>query len=152
MNQAFKRFVKWVESKEKNLWLIMEPIESYSPNERIKLELLYRDPPYQIERVVGLPFSRVPMHRHPLVDSCEFHLAGEGVMTVGRRKMIIPLDLPFVPIPISHNTWHGGSYVTPVKFLSVQYWLGGTVGPISSDWEGRSTAVQIEKLEAFNGR
>jgi mannose-6-phosphate isomerase-like protein (cupin superfamily) len=146
LDNSFKRLVKWTEALGKSFWLDFPIIKFYFPNDRVRLELLYQDASFQIERVSVEPFSRVPVHRHLKVDSCEFHLAGEGTVILGRHEMFVGKDAAFRPIVVSHNTWHGGWNEKFVQFLSVQYWLKAPIGPISSDWQGRDTPAQIEEL------
>ena len=105
-----------------------------------QLELVYLDPPFQIERVTLAP-SIVPRHRHPSVDSVEVALWGDSEYSINRHRFHTRYDVPLKlrASPISRTSWHGGIAPAGGSFLSIQYWYRKPV-PILEDWEGERLA------------
>jgi len=127
-----------VESEGKDFWLEWKSISSIeNPLTNGKLEVLYRDSHFQIERVTHGPYEVIPIHRHPALDSYEFPLWGAGELWLGSHR--IALDdarTPWGKIAIPRTRWHGGKGTERGgAFLSVQYWPDGVTGSVISSWE-----------------
>lgn len=122
----------------KDLWRYCECLESITDERKVTTELVYRSNNYQIERVILPPYVKVPLHRHPNVDSYEFPLWGAGDIVIGHRKFFTKEEIaPWKPCFVSRKTWHAGyGYERESAFLSVQYWTIPITGTISTDWEG----------------
>jgi quercetin dioxygenase-like cupin family protein len=151
MNATFKQFVREVQRLGKQFWLDFPVMESHLFPPYGRVELLCRVSPFQIERICGETAAKVPMHRHPTVDSCEFFLSGNYTVWIANKEVAALDDSPFVPHPVFHTVWHGGQSTGPAKFLSVQHWLEGSIDQITVNWEnkeGGSPTMQIEGLDA----
>lgn len=135
----FKEAVTMADKLGAEYWIKAEPLSVSHPERDITLEFIRRDRDWQIERVTVAPFGVVPLHRHPLVDSYEFPLWGEGEIWLGAHKYKLCEGItPWRPLFISRRTWHGGcGYERGGAFLSVQHWHAPISGHINASWENK---------------
>lgn len=126
----FHTFVKWAQEQEWN----QPPLHAYWHLDRAYIELLYTDPPYQVERVYLKPDIVVPLHRHPHIDSWEFFLEGGGIAQLGHAKVdgkTAKYKLFYIP----HTMWHGvNTNSEGASFISIQHWLRPEITSVSEDW------------------
>lgn len=140
---ALRRFANWaIEPEQLDRWRAAIPIESRAgqPKElaagQSTIEVVYRDQGFQIERIALAPHTTVSSHRHPGVQSYEYHLRGEMEFWLGRRVYHQTAQSPFRLVPVSDRAFHSGIVgESGVTFLSIQHW--GIVVPSSVQdvWE-----------------
>lgn len=98
---------------------------------------LYRQPPFQIELLIGQPNLVVRSHCHPSVDSYEMYVGGPIDFTLDSKNVSSQEDIceggdgrpkhfgMFVAVP--HTQAHGGTFGPQGGvYLSFQHWLDGT--------------------------
>lgn len=93
---------------------------------------LYRHGPFQVQLFIARPNVHFPRHRHPHIDSAEFHLAGFNEFKSERNQWLGPF------LMVAPTEWHvAESGPEGSSFISIQKWLNG-VAPTSVelDWEG----------------
>lgn len=111
----------------------------------LTVSVLHRIDNYQVE-LVELSPSRVPRHRHPAIDSCEYFLSGSSFVDIAHRTFYMHPQMPQAKLllPIPSFAWHGavvgGDGIT---FLSIQRWTEGII-PSSAveNWEGPEERVR----------
>lgn len=155
-------------------WFLQQPIGSLTPPGRdavydfdeLTSMVLYRKGEYQVELFLVKPTTtkmQLPgEHRHPNVDSFEYHLSGDirftlnGVQTVPDEQCAALVDgVSWLCgkhlTRIKPTDWHGASMSAGSgAFLSIQKWLEG-VQPTSvgMDWEGKPHAEKQKKERQF---
>lgn len=115
--------------------------------------VLYREGQYQVELFI-CPHrnSSFSTHRHPDIDTYEFQLAGDNVLTLNDEAVcteaqvsewMYNMDIKSPLMPITHNDYHSGQGTTPFAFLSIQHWLNN-VQPTSAglNWIGDPSSVE----------
>jgi hypothetical protein len=111
--------------------------------------VVHREPPFQVELVMGMPGQHVPAHRHPHIDAYEVHISGDLRVVVGETPEITNAKLETAKvIPerwargksffIAHTDWHAAKVGDKgAAFWSIQQWTGPV--PLTAagiDWEG----------------
>ena len=127
--------VEWATTPQRLAhWKQIRPIRTVS-GERWKLELLWEEPPFQIERATVLPDSVVPIHRHPNADSWECYVAGDLMLSINGHCFTINEHTRRNKLPVLRTSWHGAD-IGPkgAQFLSIQKWFSKPRA-ITDDWE-----------------
>lgn len=153
-------------------WFLQQPIGSLTPPGRdavydfdeLTSMVLYRKGEYQVElflvKPLNVKMSLPGEHRHPNVDSFEYHLSGDLRFSLNGQQLV-----PTEQCQALNNdgtSWLCGKHLTRIKptdwhgatigaksggaFLSIQKWLNG-VQPTSvgMDWEGKPHAEKLKK-------
>lgn len=107
--------------------------------------IICRIPPYQVEAIAFRPGHVVPPHKHPNLDSYDFHVAGSGSIRLAGRDLPprAPLDGTEGPaallrgrVPVLRGVVHSGKAgPAGASFYSLQRWHVWPMGFITDDWQ-----------------
>lgn len=141
--KTLRTFANWaIEPTQVTRWMGAAPIESRTGQAKelkqggSQVDVVYREGPLQIERIALAPHTVLKTHRHPGVDSYEYHVCGDVEFWLGRRVFHQSAMSPFRLVPVSQHAFHSGIVgESGVTFLSIQYW--GEIPPSSVQevWE-----------------
>jgi len=103
--------------------------------------VLHRDRQFQVQLFTVAPFTTIPVHVHPNVDSYEYYLSGMQFSYKNKYLIQEQMAHPGLIIRVKEGEKHGASSgKNGGSFLSFQHWLNG-VKPTSvgNDWEEGDT-------------
>ena len=105
--------------------------------------VVHRSGLFQTELCRIQPGHRIPLHRHPGVDSIDVSIAGRGLFTVGG------IEVPSIKryaVRIGQDVWHGGQNGNDLFiFASCQRW-NREPSHIVLTWEGPACTPAHERL------
>lgn len=132
--KALRTFANWAsEPAQVARWMSTKPLESRRGQEKelksgmSTVDVVYRDGQFQVERIALKPHTIVKAHRHPGVDSYEYHVDGDIDFFLGRRMFHqTPETVRHMRmIPVPQFAFHAGiAGNCGATFLSIQQWKG----------------------------
>ena len=119
-------------------------MESIGLGDNVTGFILYREGQFQVQLFICKPYTEIPIHVHPNMDSYEVYLNGQLSLRIN-DEIIMDMDQFETESGVSSNFGqairvrpqdrHGGPIVAMGgAFLSVQHWLNG-VAPSSASIE-----------------